>query len=60
MADTYICTACGEPFTGTRPEAEARAEQRKNFPDIPDEECMVICEDCFQRFTRWLADQQRH
>lgn len=48
-ATTYTCAACGRTFESDRSDAEALAESRLIWGDIPPEEQIVICDDCFER-----------
>jgi hypothetical protein len=46
-----VCGHCKEPFEPADDETwdddKARAEVIKNFPDVPIEECSIVCEDCY-------------
>lgn len=48
----YACSQCGETFTSDRSDEAARAEQRADFPGVPDEACAVVCDDCYQELQR--------
>lgn len=51
-----ICEHClveFEPPADWTDEA-MRDEMRANFGDLLPEDQAVVCEDCYQRFTRWL------
>ena len=45
----FTCEECGETFKRIRPEGEALAEKNLLFPDVPLEECAIVCDDCFKK-----------
>lgn len=45
---TFTCAVCGETFECARDEAEAAAEHHARFPDIPLDQCGIVCDDCFK------------
>lgn len=47
----YVCAVCKCEFEGTRTDEEAMAECRENFGDIPIEDTMVVCDDCYKAIT---------
>jgi hypothetical protein len=47
-ADEYQCAMCGGIYTKGWSEQEARAETQQYWPDTPQEELAVICDDCWQ------------
>ena len=48
IKNEYTCSACGETFNRGRPEEDALKEKDDLFPDIPIEECAIVCDDCFK------------
>ena len=42
------CEKCGHEFEPCDTEEEARAEQHRLFPGVPDAECALVCDDCFK------------
>ena len=48
---TYTCAICGITYETERTDEEAMAEMKENFGDVPIEETMVICDDCYQATT---------
>jgi hypothetical protein len=48
MTDTYKCAVCGETYEKGIPDEEARAEQHDLFPGVADEDCAIVCDDCFK------------
>lgn len=44
--NTYVCAACKGEFTKGWNEAEAMAEWKRDYPDTPDSERIVVCDDC--------------
>lgn len=47
----YTCARCGKTFWSERTDEETLKEFRENFGDIPLEETVVICDDCYQAVT---------
>lgn len=48
-ADEYQCAMCGGVFTKGWSEQEARAETQQYWPDTPQEDLAVVCDDCWQK-----------
>jgi len=46
----YQCAQCGGAFEKGRSDEEAMEETHNNFGNIPQEECTVICGDCYKKF----------
>lgn len=44
----YICAVCGEIFEKGQSDEDALEELNKNYPDFSQEECELVCEDCYQ------------
>lgn len=44
----YCCSECGGVFQMVSSDEEARDEQRKLFPGVPDEDCVIVCDECFK------------
>lgn len=51
MNKTYICAICEEQFETVWSEEDAQAEKIAFWGDIPDDECDVVCDDCFQKIN---------
>jgi hypothetical protein len=51
-----VCHFCGEEFeptdNATWNDGKAAEELEQNFPGTPLEECVVICDDCYQKMMR--------
>lgn len=45
--DEYTCASCGETFLKGRPDGEAMAETRARHGNVRQEDCEVVCDDCF-------------
>lgn len=45
----FRCAMCGGIFEKGRPDEEAVAEREKLFGFLREEECDLVCEDCFQK-----------
>lgn len=44
----FTCRVCERTFVQGSSDEEALAEKEKLFPDVPIEECVLVCEDCFR------------
>lgn len=49
MSQKFLCAACGETFESDKPDEEALAESKLLWGDLPPNDLVVICDDCFQR-----------
>ena len=45
--DTFTCAACGGTFEKACSDEDALAEKDQLWPDVPIEQCVIICHDCF-------------
>jgi hypothetical protein len=56
----YICASCLSEFSQTRSEEECIKERNDLFPNTPDEEFVIVCEDCFVNIMReaYLSGEQ--
>lgn len=43
--------ACGGVFEKAWSDEEAAAERDGLFPDVPQEDCGIVCDDCFQKMS---------
>ena len=48
-AETYACAACGETFEKAWTDDEAKAEAKELWGDIPEDQMVIICDDCHKR-----------
>lgn len=58
----FKCETCQATFERIEDEtwsdAKAIAEYEANFPEFePVGESALICDDCYQKFMKWLAEQ---
>lgn len=44
----YHCEKCGEDFEGTQSEEEALEELAGRFPGYTQEDCDIVCDDCYK------------
>lgn len=51
----YQCVVCGGVFQKIRPEEEALAELKRDFGDVPVEECSMVCDECHQKVQAFMA-----
>lgn len=61
----YTCEACRGTFISPASDEEAQAEHAQRFPEIgPKAELAEICDDCYDKFLKWIAahpeERQRH
>jgi len=47
MPDTFTCARCKKVLPSVWSDEEAIAEKDKLFPDVPTENCVVVCDECF-------------
>ena len=54
---TYKCGKCREEFEyvsdGSWSEDEAMKESKKLFGNVPKEQLVVVCDDCFIEMEKW-------
>jgi len=48
-SDEYECARCGGTFEKALSEEEARAELKEFFGDVSVGECVLVCDDCWQK-----------
>lgn len=60
MSKHYICAICGGKFVYATADAEEKAKREcaANFPDVPLEECAMVCDGCYQRVLPTIRKQQ--
>lgn len=46
---TFVCEWCKGTFVSANTEEEKLAEMRDNFGDIPKEERVSLCDECYRR-----------
>lgn len=51
VARCCTCARCGDTFPSAWTEEEALAEMRSNFGDVPEDQRVVVCDDCYQFMT---------
>ncbi len=49
--NTFECVVCGGVFEKGWTEEEALSELSETFPGIPQDECSVVCDDCYKRMV---------
>lgn len=49
--EKFICECCRKECTKTVTEEEVLKEKEDLFPDVPIEECAIVCDDCFKNLT---------
>lgn len=48
MDNNFTCAACGETFEKAISDEKALAEKDALFPDVPIDECTMVCDDCWK------------
>jgi hypothetical protein len=54
---TFTCSRCGGAFPNAWSEADAEAELARDYPGFDKSECGVLCDECYDRFNAWRANQ---
>ena len=44
----YHCAQCEEVYMKEWTDEEVKEEYKENFPELPDVERAIICDDCYQ------------
>lgn len=47
------CGNCSKKFTPAWSNDEAMKESRELFGEVPEDQLVQICDDCFQDFKKW-------
>jgi hypothetical protein len=56
----YVCARCFSTIEKGRSDAEAVAEKQEHFPDVPLDDCDVICDDCFREvYPHLVVEDER-
>lgn len=58
--ETFVCAVCGEAYDKARTDAEALAELHRDYGDVPLDQVAMVCDDCYRRYTHWLAQQPKN
>lgn len=45
----YKCAICGNVYTKAITDEEAMAETQSHWPGVAQEDCAVLCDDCYQK-----------
>jgi hypothetical protein len=48
MSKTFTCAICHEEFVSPLDSEEAVKELEENFPGIEKEDCVTVCDDCYE------------
>lgn len=54
VADTFTCAQCHETFARSWTDAEAMMECKAIFGDVPREDLVMVCDDCYQQLMAVL------
>jgi hypothetical protein len=49
----FTCAHCRKSFVSAWTQEEALAEKDRDYPQFPLEECAVLCDDCYRRYSEW-------
>lgn len=53
MSNSYQCGKCGGTFEKDWTDEEARQETKRLWGDLPEEDLVVVCDDCFIELVPW-------
>ena len=53
---TYTCSHCRGTFEPAWSDEEAKAEAAETFPDVPLEECAIVCDECYKKIMSWAKE----
>ena len=53
--DEFECACCHRTFATGRSWEDALAEKDILYPDVPNEKCSVVCDDCFKQLRPYDA-----
>lgn len=56
MNKLCVCDTCGIEFESITEESDAWAEFEQNFPGMPHDEVVIVCDECYQK---WLLERNR-
>lgn len=56
--DTFVCDECGRTFP-KGDDAEALAEMKETFGDVPEKDRAVVCDDCYKEILGRIASIPR-
>lgn len=48
MSEFYKCEYCGGLFQKSLSDNEALQVKEERYPDVPLDECIVVCDGCYQ------------
>ena len=51
-ADEFECAVCGGVYAKARSDEEAMVDSRARYGDVAPEQLSVICDPCFEEFTK--------
>lgn len=51
MSNEYTCKYCSGTFTKGWTDKEAKAELEDNYPGFTEDDCALICDDCYKEIT---------
>ena len=59
MSDTFTCERCKRTFPRTRNEEESDRDWQELWGDDPKDDCIFLCDDCFEQFLALWAAQSK-
>lgn len=60
IGDYFLCTSCGGAFENTWSDEEAEKASKEQFGDIPEDEKVVVCEDCYYKLLEQAKKGTKH
>jgi len=56
----FRCEICNGVFRKVGTEYQSLVEKIRDFPDVPVEDCSIVCDRCHQDFMAWLRDRNEN
>jgi len=50
--DVFTCAGCGGEFIAGRTNEEAEEERKQLFAGFEEEDCGIVCDDCFKEMDK--------
>lgn len=58
-SNQYQCWKCKGVFEKGWSDEEAEAERAANWPRFSQDDCDVVCDDCYKAFMSWFTEQKK-
>lgn len=60
MREEVICGLCDLRFVPERENEDALIEKKRNFDDMPLDQMVLVCTDCFNKIMAWAVETGLH